>query len=512
MTISFQCPQCSRKYQVGDEFAGKRVQCKCGQKLTVPAPSSPTDSAGPSAGGESDPLSDLFDEALPPPAIGPAAVGAAQGGPVVLPRAKRPQKKTGLSPAVLAAIIGGGIVVVLLIGLIGFLTLGGGASEEAGADASGQGEAASPDDGPSGFATPEEAFAALQKATLGKDWARVLAAHTPESQQRLVGAVASQATMFMKFAGRDAELAGLLKKHGLDESLLEAQPFDMKSVMASGDLAEMAQKMEQHQQKLVAAIKDRSAFFVEMTELLEKKGDEWAKNMPGASSLMRAAERSRAEAEKARAEAKLVDVEISGDTAQGKQQIRFRDRTMGLPVHFRRIDGRWYMHQPSVAEAAEEGFKIGQDIAQSMSEAAEGEGGLGEALGEALGQAFSQAMGEAAPSEAGPRIEIKAAIDGQDKLHIFPDRIEWEHASWNWPHNVTINGTPWDPEKTRVFRFDDELRTAMQGVNLRSYSMEKTRGRGKVHGQKGDGRPTIVIDDQELGADNYEVTVQFPGP
>lgn len=509
MAISIQCPQCSRSYQVGDELAGKRVQCKCGQKLTVPTPSCPADSAGLSAGGGSDAFSDLFDESLPPPATGPA-VGAAEGGPVVLPRAKRSEQKTGLSPAVLAAIIGGGILVVLLIGLVGFLALGSGASEEkAGADASDQGETRSPDGAPSGFATPEEAFAACQKANQAKDWATVLAAHAPESQERLVGGLASQATMFMSFAGPDAELTGLLKKHGLDESLIKRQPFDMKSVMGSGGLAEMAEKMEQHQQKLAAAIKDHSAFFVEVTEVLETKGDEWAKSMPGMSSSIRSAERNRAEAEKAQAEAKLVDVQISGDTAQGKQQIRWRNRTFDQPVHFRKVDGRWYLHQPSLAEAAQEGFKIGQAIAQSMAEAPEGERGLGEAFVEALGQAFAQSMGEAAVSETGPRIEIKARIDGQDRLHIFADRIEWEHGSWNWPKRVTINGTPWDPEKTQVFRFDDDLRSAMQGANLRSCRIEQTRGRAKTRASQGDDRLTIVFDDQQPGADDCEITLMF---
>ena len=65
------------------------------------------------------------------------------------------------------------------------------------------------------------------------------------------------------------------------------------------------------------------------------------------------------------AEAKLIDVQITGDTAEGKRQISFPGRTLDvLPVHFRRIDQRWYIHQPNAREAMEMGRKIGQAITE----------------------------------------------------------------------------------------------------------------------------------------------------
>ena len=38
MPISFQCTNCQSIYTVQDELAGRRVRCKCGAELIIPAP------------------------------------------------------------------------------------------------------------------------------------------------------------------------------------------------------------------------------------------------------------------------------------------------------------------------------------------------------------------------------------------------------------------------------------------------------------------------------------------
>lgn len=38
MSISAQCPQCGRGYQVQDNLAGKRFKCQCGQVVDVAVP------------------------------------------------------------------------------------------------------------------------------------------------------------------------------------------------------------------------------------------------------------------------------------------------------------------------------------------------------------------------------------------------------------------------------------------------------------------------------------------
>ena len=39
MTIEVSCPQCAKRYQVDDNFAGRKAKCKaCGAQMTIPAP------------------------------------------------------------------------------------------------------------------------------------------------------------------------------------------------------------------------------------------------------------------------------------------------------------------------------------------------------------------------------------------------------------------------------------------------------------------------------------------
>jgi hypothetical protein len=58
MSLSFSCPNCDRKYTVGETLAGKRVKCKgCGADLRIPA--------APPRGPESDDIYGLYDEGAP---------------------------------------------------------------------------------------------------------------------------------------------------------------------------------------------------------------------------------------------------------------------------------------------------------------------------------------------------------------------------------------------------------------------------------------------------------------
>ncbi len=352
MALSVKCPQCAHVYKLGDEWAGKRVKCKCGQAFAVPKVETAELGAG------SNPFSNLLDEALPPvdggtlPA-GPLAGGA--GGPVLAPL-KRRAKKSGPTPLVIGAIAGGGVLVLLLIGLVVVLTSGSGDS----------GDSAGGSPAEAGFATPEEAFDALKKASLTKDWTAQLAVYTPDSQERIVGSVAYAAILLAGTSGSKEEIFKLLKKHGIDPSTVKQQPLKMKP----GNAEQMLQKMEQQQKKLSAAVKDRGAFYAELMPVLEKAGDQWMEKLPGmASALRKRSKQRRATVEKARAEAKLIDVQITGDRAQGKQQIAMGAQTINVPVRFRRIEGRWYLHQPDMAEAMETGRQLGRSIVEKMRSA-----------------------------------------------------------------------------------------------------------------------------------------------
>jgi hypothetical protein len=37
MPLAVQCFRCNKRYQVADEFSGKKVKCQCGETLSVPA-------------------------------------------------------------------------------------------------------------------------------------------------------------------------------------------------------------------------------------------------------------------------------------------------------------------------------------------------------------------------------------------------------------------------------------------------------------------------------------------
>ena len=71
----------------------------------------------------------------------------------------------------------------------------------------------------------------------------------------------------------------------------------------------------------------------------------------------------RAEVERAQTEARLVDLRITGDAAEGKQSISFQGRSLEKPIHFRKIDGKWYMHQPDLfaGQGAESGAIPGRE-------------------------------------------------------------------------------------------------------------------------------------------------------
>jgi predicted Zn finger-like uncharacterized protein len=49
--LAFDCPHCGRRFEVGDEFAGRKVRCKaCQEVFTVPGDASPGGEEQPSAG------------------------------------------------------------------------------------------------------------------------------------------------------------------------------------------------------------------------------------------------------------------------------------------------------------------------------------------------------------------------------------------------------------------------------------------------------------------------------
>ena len=334
MAISFQCPECGKSYNVGEELAGKRARCKCGQEMLVPEPAPVSDA---------DAMSALLDAELPPvdedAPPGHVAVAGRGAGPLRPVAAARRKSQSGTGPLLWIGIGAGGLVGLAMLLVVVFLVSGNRKSAEVGGESSGaDDQSALP-----AYASPEEVFQANLKATVEKDWETLIRLWTPKSQENMIGGVAFAAAML---GGDDPKIGELMGKHGIDESLWKgsvpdaSKPSDFMQAMQKN-----MQAMQKKSKTLAAAVDDKPAFFAELMKLLEERGEELTRKaeLPG-MDLAKLQE----ESEQARQNAKLVDVQIDGDTAQGKQATSLRGKEVKAPVEFRKIDGSWFLHQPDV--------------------------------------------------------------------------------------------------------------------------------------------------------------------
>lgn len=181
------------------------------------------------------------------------------------------------------------------------------------------------------YDSPEAVYEAANQAQLAGDWGVVFDSYTPESRDRLVGSISYGAAMLAASGGRD-DVKEVLKKYGIDESMLPEKP----SVGDMAQLQAMFKDMEKKQKEFAAKIDDKRGCFVEVITLLggtDSEGD------PVSAQL--------AAGRKAQADAKLSEVEMLGNKAKGHQELVMNGKTIQLPVEFRRIDGSWYLHQPA---------------------------------------------------------------------------------------------------------------------------------------------------------------------
>ena len=202
------------------------------------------------------------------------------------------------------------------------------------------------------FDSPEAAFEAEKQAQIDKDWGAHFDVYTPDSQKELVGTLAYTSALFGGMAGKDAEVKTILKKYGIDESMMPEKP----SMTDMADMEAMMKKAKEAQKKLTAAIQDKRAFYMEMAALMNDAGSSGAVN-PQVQAMME-------KTKKAQTAAKLVEVEMVGGRAVGKRVIVNNGTPMQVPVHFEKIDGSWYIRQPSMEEARRTGEEIGRTLAE----------------------------------------------------------------------------------------------------------------------------------------------------
>ncbi|MHC4404286.1 MAG: hypothetical protein ACYTG0_31920 [Planctomycetota bacterium] len=102
MSISFQCPNCGKRFKVRDDLAGKRAKCTCGNVMTIPkaAPSAaappPTPPVAKLAPQPTESFGSFLDDELkePAPQTGPTSDSSAWEYDVSAPAAEMPRPTT----------------------------------------------------------------------------------------------------------------------------------------------------------------------------------------------------------------------------------------------------------------------------------------------------------------------------------------------------------------------------------------------------------------------------------
>lgn len=168
---------------------------------------------------------------------------------------------------------------------------------------------------PKTYATPQECFAAMEKAGESGDIAAHLSTFSSDARNFQVGsaAYAVEREIFEQTKKKDAARK-LLKSHDLDKMdiMFELQLADSPSgrgipltLMLIGE-----------------KVKDQFRFMKDAKALLERGTDTFSLQKPSAKS-----------------KATLSEVVIEGDTASGKLQIS--ELKESLPIHFKKENGSW---------------------------------------------------------------------------------------------------------------------------------------------------------------------------
>ncbi len=320
MPISISCPQCGKTYQLHDELAGKRAKCKCGQTFVVPEPVEELPSA-------SDPPSDRLEQK-------PLDRTTSSSAPIGLPP-KQKDKRKPLRIVVIAVEL---VAAVLAIAMVVYVIA---EWMESPKDVVTRVVSPAPID-LVGYATPLEAFAAREWANNTQDWKAMLLTYTSESQDRLAGGLARD---IHRMASFDTECAELVTKHGLDE-LLRVEKESLPK------LDDDRKAQAERDGKLGSALRDKSAFYVDANSrvaAMRKESNEKRR----ATVFARYVEQME-QIDQAQRSATLTNVLTHGDNAQGRRCVFVEGRSLITPVQFRRINGRWYMHDPIERGSADE--------------------------------------------------------------------------------------------------------------------------------------------------------------
>ncbi|MBN2023425.1 MAG: hypothetical protein JW809_11610 [Pirellulales bacterium] len=323
MTISVQCPQCGQGYRLRDELAGKKAKCRCGQTLTIPE-------AEPAI----EPLATLLDEAdvLAPPVAEPLAPpGAHHPRPSAAFGAawsKKGARRKGKNPALLLALVGGGVVGLLLVGLVIYLLTSSGPTGAPARAATGSVPMEPPPGAPPArWPTPEAVFKTYHDAIVAKDWGAVFDSLTPRAGRELVGMAAVIST---NLADGRPDIRTLLDQHGLGAAKSTAM-----DLMMAGKIDEAMAAMRSEGNEMADRVNDPRQFFIQAMGLLD--APPVANQSPVAAMIAR----PWAAIWQMHGSVELQGVVMDGDEATGRATARVGGAAIPCTARFKRIDGEW---------------------------------------------------------------------------------------------------------------------------------------------------------------------------
>lgn len=214
------------------------------------------------------------------------------------------------------------------------------------------------------YERPEAVWEAQKNAAENKDWKTMYRTLCPDTRKRTVAGIALMAQMV---GSGDEGMAAIMKKHGVESS-----SFAPDTSSPEG-LGQLFSQMQQQMENAADAIENKEAFFVDVMEYFTEQGE--GKQARACTQQM----------EMVNAPQELKDVVIDGDSARGMQVISVMGNNVDIPIEFRRIDGGWFIHQPSLQEMANRGATAGSPFVGS-GEPSTGESGSSSPASEAMSE------------------------------------------------------------------------------------------------------------------------------
>jgi len=364
MPIPTKCSKCGRTYNVRDELAGQTAKCLCGEAVSVPERSG---------------VMDLLDEDLATAGAtldsGPTGTGQTASPLLPTPRGR----KRNPNAVLIAAVVGGCLVGILLIGVLVYMFSGGGdptvagntptldaPSSDPGSPPLSPGGPASPPPPPRsggsiqptrsrktaprgpGYESPEVVFEAYKEAVIAEDTATLVMMLTPESVDDEV----------LSKIGRLCRSKSLpkakefLAQHGITEEVFRAQerlasralqtpspkPKDWQGIMK--EFQDLSVEVEKKNEIYFNAVNDKYQFVIDARDYIAANRE----------PLTEKGKRYKEARLKALAEAQLQDVRFRGDRAAGDVSFQVIDKKHERTHYFQQINGRWYLQTTAVTQ------------------------------------------------------------------------------------------------------------------------------------------------------------------